>query len=446
MTILILCSFLPFLLSPWIKVGKRWQSYTLTFPIGILLVQILAMGIRWQFAPVYTLAFSTLIIFLLTTRKVLFPRWLRVTGRISTALLLGLAFLLNWSFPDIRLPTPTGPYTVGTTLARIEDVEIRLWYPASASLNLPHYIYLGGVNRSFLGMPALLYSHLQTKTTPALMNPAVATAQSSYPVIVYGHGADSFAEDNTFRLMELASQGFVVAAIEHPIPFKDYGITAAMAQDPALFSEQLVTHVLPNRVRDVRLAIQKIEALNADDSTFQGKFRLGDLGFLGYSFGGSVVSEYCLVDERCRVIVNLDGSSFGDARNGVNAAFLQLSQSAIVPIDPIRNPQTITEKAGAYYQQEVHDLLTATHQTHAAHWRQVKGTGHAAFTDLVFWTPVRVGPLAMILGDGNPNHIAKTINALTVSFFREHLLAEPGFEQALATHHNQLETIHFESP
>lgn len=207
-----------------------------------------------------------------------------------------------------------------------------------------------------------------------------------------------------------------------------------------------MTRVLPDRVRDVRLAIQKIEALNADDSKFQGKLKLTDLGFLGFSFGGSVVSEYCLVDGRCRVIVNLDGSSFGDARNGVNAAFLQLSQSAIVPVEPILNPENVTEKAGAYYQQEVHDLLAATRQTHPAHWLQVKDTGHAAFTDCIFWTPVRVGALAMMLGEGNPNRIAQTINALTVSFFKQHLLAETGFEEALATHHDLLEAIRFESP
>ncbi|MEO1352989.1 MAG: hypothetical protein AAFW84_30205 [Cyanobacteria bacterium J06635_15] len=89
-------------------------------------------------------------------------------------------------------------------------------------------------------------------------------------------------------------------------------------------------------------------------------------------------------------------------------------------------------------------LLAATHRTHVAHWLQVKGTGHAAFTDFIFWTPVRIGPLAMILGDGNPHLATQAINALTVSFLRENLLSALGFQDALAAHREFSEAINFE--
>lgn len=63
MTILVLSSFLPFLLSLLVRVGARWRSYLLAFPLGMLLVHLFAMGLRWQFVPVYTLTLGILVIF-----------------------------------------------------------------------------------------------------------------------------------------------------------------------------------------------------------------------------------------------------------------------------------------------------------------------------------------------------------------------------------------------
>ncbi|MEL6815093.1 MAG: hypothetical protein AAFP03_09800 [Cyanobacteria bacterium J06598_3] len=368
---------------------------------------------------------------------------------ISTGL-IGISIFLSWAFPNIDFPIPTGPYAVGTLLESTTNSTFRLWYPAAPQATPASTAYPYLEDTEISGLPKFLYSHLQGQKTTAVMNPPMASHSAidnseSFPVVIYDHGANSFREDNTFRLMELASQGFVVAAISHPKPFEDYAISTQLAKDPIAFNQHLASVVVPERVQDVHLAVQHLEQLNTQEGTFKNKLKLDALGLLGYSLGGSVLSEYCLEETRCTAIVNLDGGSFGKARQGVEAAFLQLSQSVALPVKPIENPQSVLEKNGAYYRQEVSDLLRHTQSSYPTYWLRVKGTGHAAFTDLVHWTPMRMGFFGVLMGKGDTDAIAHTINDLTTSFFNEQLRSESKIETTIQQHSELLEALHTQS-
>lgn len=463
-------SFLPFISALLLDLSLSWKRGLLLFPITLAFIHV-GTRWRWQLVPAYLVVLGLILfglwaVFPAVNRIVPLPagrslRWtiIAIKANLSVAL-IGAAIFLTWAFPEIDFPTTTGPYAVGTTSETIENVSLRLWYPAAsqsqsqseAQSAVTPYRYLEDVQ--IPGVPDFLYSHLQGRETVASADVPVASnfanpQQRSFPVVLYDHGANSFREDNTFRLMELASHGFVVAAITHPKPFENYGITAQLAQDPALFNQRLASLVVPERVKDVRLAVQQLEQLNAQAGRFQSKFSLDSLGLLGYSLGGSVLSEYCLEDTRCTAIVNLDGGSFGEARQGVEAAYLQLSQSVALPSNPVEDPQSVMEKTSAYYRQEVSDLLRHTQITHPTHWLQIKGSGHAAFTDFVHWTPMRVGFFRVLLGTGDVDAIAQTINDLTRVFLSEHLRSEPNsefgskfnLETTIRQHSKLLETL-----
>ena len=457
MIALILCSFLPFASALLINSGLDIKRGLLIFPITLMTIHLFT-GWRWQWVPAYAVVLSLILFGLWAVfpqgEKVvpflqLLPGWVSVRCAIAaiialSVILLSASIFLTWAFPGIIFPVPTGDFPVGTVLEAHEAGTFRIWYPAAPQPSGPHYPYL--LNRRISGLSSFVYSHLQGKLTGAFINPSLASKPSAFPVVVYDHGANSFPEDNTFRLIELASHGFVVAAIAHPRAFEDYGISTQRAQEPSLFNERLASVVVPERVKDVRQVVQQLSRLNTQSGTFRNRLNLDSFGLLGYSLGGSVLSEYCLEDRRCTVVVNLDGGSFGKARQGVRAAFLQLSQSVLLPSEPVENPQNAMEKTGAYYRQEVSDLLRHTQATHPTYWLRMKGSGHAAFTDLVHWTPMRFGFFGTLMGKGDARAISQIINELTICFFNEYLqpvLNESAstFEGKIQEHSSLLETV-----
>nr|WP_228025154.1 hypothetical protein [cf. Phormidesmis sp. LEGE 11477] len=364
--------------------------------------------------------------------------WSKIVGlSISTALVSTTIFLL-WLFPNIRFPVPTGLFVVGTTLESIEDVSLRLWYPAAPEADQKPYRYLSGE-----AVPEVLkfaYGHLQ-KPTAAFSDLPLFSSQAEMPVLLYDHGAGSFREDNTFRLIELASHGFVVAAIAHSKNFSDYNIPSEVTKIPAQFRERLNTLLFPDRLRDIRLAVQKLEQLNEKDSRFSDKLNLERFGMVGFSLGGSVALDYSLEEPRCQAVVNLDGGMLGKARQGVEIPFLQISQSALFPLAPVNNPQKIAEKTGEYYRQEVSDLVQNTQPARFAHWLRVTDSGHAAFSDIARWTPARFGPLRSMMGIGDVSAIAQAVDDLTLSFFEDYLMGKSAFEAAIQRHHDLLTVI-----
>ncbi|MEL7350515.1 MAG: hypothetical protein AAF171_02120 [Cyanobacteria bacterium P01_A01_bin.116] len=421
-------------LSLWQQYAPlTWKKRLLYLTTLLLVVHISVRG-RWQFIPAYMVIVGLLLLGLVAAaspatsaagRQSAFSRWtskrwVKAIGMVVASLLVLKSSLFLWIFPNIVFPQPTGAWAVGTTLERADDVSIRLWYPAALQVNAVPYPYLSGAD--IPTMTALAYSHLQ-KPTAAFVDVPLADGLSPLPVVLYDYGAGSFREDNTFRMIELASHGFVIAAIAHPKHFFDYNIPTEVTQEPAQFREQLNTRVFPDRLRDIRLALQKLEQLNGPESRFGGKLNLQHFGMMGFSLGGSVALEYSLEDPRCGAVVNLDGGMLGNARKGVNSSFLQLSQSALLPLEPNQSPQAVAEKTGEYYRQEVSDLVRHTQPLQsAAYWLRVHDSGHMAFSDLARWTPARFGPLRTMIGTGDVDAIARVIDEVTLAFFKDHLL------------------------
>ena len=65
-------------------------------------------------------------------------------------------------------------------------------------------------------------------------------------------------------------------------------------------------------VDDLRFVVDEIEASTRHGrEQVQGKIDLARIGFLGMSYGGGAITEFCKVDMRCSAALNLDGGTFG---------------------------------------------------------------------------------------------------------------------------------------
>ncbi|KAF8793101.1 Platelet-activating factor acetylhydrolase like protein [Argiope bruennichi] len=140
-----------------------------------------------------------------------------------------------------HLPLPTGPFTVGCTDVMTSylkfGVFVRLYYPSRDQgildrylqwpLWLPHKEYLNGYSVR-LGIPSSIFRFLHQILVgklyiPAVWHAALRQSDEKYPVVVFSHGLSGWRTVYSSLCLELASYGFVVAAVEH----RDYSASAS---------------------------------------------------------------------------------------------------------------------------------------------------------------------------------------------------------------------------
>jgi dienelactone hydrolase len=340
--------------------------------------------------------------------------------------------------PRFDLPRPTGPAPVGTlsfTLERPPEPRgisagrfgVRVWYPGQASTRRGPY----GSGRP--GIRRWIYHRLVT--TNAAENVAFATVSERAPVIVYVAGWGGERTDNTALAEELASHGFVVAAIGD-IRFEGppasclagppdlrsavaYKTTLRLARDKVAFDVLRVSAVL-----------DRLAGLDAADPSghFTGKLDLARAGVIGYSFGGAVALEACRRDPRLRAAVNMDGWLFDSAsgyRGGI--PYFLIADRAPLPgpddltaADPAHRYASALTVADDECQREVLRL--------GGYELRIDGANHLSFADVpLYAVRHRYGSRR-----SDASLISRAVRDHTVAFF-EHVftgkpspLLEPG--------------------
>lgn len=181
-----------------------------------------------------------------------------------------------------------------------------------------------------------------------------------FPLIVFNHGYFSYIEGNSFLLIELASQGYVVLTVGHPYegtgtdyddgtytiadkslankmyhPFfggvlaaykltKFKGTLAEQAELFERFQSKYCTFIgsrVDEWITDTNFAVEhaKKEFAQILDLT-------NGIGIAGHSQGGAVAYKVCLTDPEYTCGINIDGGLFGDTQGlTMNKPFMQLS-------------------------------------------------------------------------------------------------------------------------
>jgi len=241
-------------------------------------------------------------------------------------------------------PKPTGTYNVGTKSIHLIDksrkeiknlepnlfreLMIQSWYPTKESrseqnqedLNpyAPDYLInsLKDIFKSFPDVTKEDLSELDSIRTHAIPN-ATISEDGPFPLVLISHGYYSSRFYYTAICEELASNGYIVLAIDHTY---DAGITQfpdgrtvpfKLISDANQESDEFYNHFhtrLEIRVNDIRFALDKIP------TTFlANKVDMNKIGAFGGSLGGEAVIQAALQDNRIKAIASMDGFPAGPA-------------------------------------------------------------------------------------------------------------------------------------
>ena len=433
-----------------LKRHNRWLDW---FSIAILFVSLLHLlleGYRWQMVPAYAVVLILAILAVSNLRRkelgVSRPKWRTILLAIGILLLLIIIVL-----PPVLLPVPEiyltdGPYQVGTTTLMLVDNDreeiysgksgeprrlmVQLWYPTApvSGADFAPWVedtqVIAPALSEFLGFPPFFLDHLKYANGHAFPGALIAEGDTPFPLLVFSHGWSGFRAQNTFQMVALASQGYVVAAPDH-----SYGAIAAVfpGGDVAYKNPNALPMGmgLPNDefmaaahqlglqwAGDLSFVVDSLQEANQNDELviFQDLLDFSKVGALGHSTGGGAALQFCALDNRCGAVLALD-------------AYLD-------PVDPEALSKGISSAVLGMFSESGldHDdedgvdlfKLMVSNSTGAIYHFEIQGTKHYDFTDLPAFSP-----LASTLGLKGPINGARALGIITdytLAFFGQHLL------------------------
>lgn len=337
-------------LGPVVGGRRLRRGRTAPFLLGAVAIQWIVEGYRWQILPIHVVAIGLALGDVLWEERRVrgMLRFRRgVLGTIGLAVLLVLPIVL----PVPELPTPTGPFAVGTTTFELVDPErpdpypvpdpdaeeapaeqpahpprrimVQVWYPADVPDDArpvpwnPDWDVVGPAMSRRLGFPWFFLDHVADLPSHSYADAPILSGR--LPVVVYSHGWTGFRSVALDQMESLASHGYVVIAPDHT-----YGAIATRFPDgevvpldpDALPDEDSVGAdafaearelLIETFAGDLALVLDELESgVGGPFGTIADHVDLDHVGFLGHSMGGGAVIRFCLEDERCDAVVGFD--------------------------------------------------------------------------------------------------------------------------------------------
>ena len=396
-------------------------------------------GFRWQMLPAYGGVILVVLIATLLQGRV--ARLPRKTAGALCGVVLGIflaAVALGTVYPVFRLPDPDGPYPVGTAVYHLVDqsrheiagagpreLMIQAWYPAAKA---------PGIVAPYRERSATDFrsAYLTLIPTHSRKEVPVAARTAHYPVLLFSPSWHGVRNQSTFEMESLASHGFIVIGIDHPygssvtvfpdgrvvkaLPdaFLDTSSEEALRQSMAVLEKQLRV-----RTADLKFLLDQLTRANEWDSRgiLAGHLDLTRIGAIGYSFGGTVVTEACRTEPRIKAAINLDGMVFGEsAAAGIDQPFLMMSDSFDPPPPEELHSRNVTRRRFAEIEREQAGLIHGDFVRHGGYELVLQGFSHENYSD----TPLQ-SPLRRLTGSGeiDPRRGMKIVTAYTIAFFEK---------------------------
>lgn len=415
--ILLLVVTIPVILWPLLPMRRSaWLDLLPFCGLLFILLHLLFEGYRWQMIPGYG---ETAVLSLISLRHLQKRGW-RLAGEDAQptrsklrSRLLGLcgllwlviAFALPLLLPVPKLIPKTGPYAVGTNTLHLVDTSreeiytpesgdprefmVQFWYPAAPTgteakaLFQPDLAIAGPVIAAQFDFPAFMLDHINLTDLDIWQDPPVANG-GPFPVIIFAHGLTGVRQQNTSMAQELASHGYIVAAIDHT-----YGNALSVFPDGRVILYdpcRLFTNCSANYV-EARPLVQQwagdiaflLDTMSKWDETtsgiFAGQLDLEHVGVFGHSTGGGAAVQFCMDDPRC------------DAGLGLDAWVLPVTERVLEtpPTQPfmfISTPRWLGEENQAYGRSLLNALPADGYELTLA------DTSHYDFSDLVLLSPL----------------------------------------------------------
>ncbi|MBB5855685.1 alpha/beta hydrolase family protein [Amycolatopsis umgeniensis] len=436
--ILALLGAVALVVARWLPPAARPRA---TIAAGVaLLASVIALGvtgIRWQLLPVLTgallaapFAFSP-VLRRRSGRPVRRVRWwLALPGSMACAGLITAGALAAWAFPVPVFPGPSGPFAVGTRVLQWTDplrpetftadpldrrtVVAQLWYPAQNSPgDAPRAPYLGRTEDEArtvsealargTGLPGFLMDDVPRARTHSVFGAPVAREGGRFPLVLFSPGSSGVRTQNTAWAEELASHGYVVAALDHP-----YDSAAVVLADGRTITtetvssgdrgedEKLAAGWTAIRVADLGFVLTRLVDLDRADP-LAGRLDTGRVAATGHSLGGAAALQVVRQDRRFAAVIDLDGYPHGPVSPALDRPALALTQAITPGTDPRYLPR-LTE--------------VFERNTSVSYRLTIPGAAHLTFTD----GPLYLPPVPSIVGSLGRTESPRVVAAATLAF------------------------------
>ncbi|XP_027561717.1 platelet-activating factor acetylhydrolase 2, cytoplasmic [Neopelma chrysocephalum] len=350
----------------------------------------------------------------------------------------------------LALPRGKGPHHVGCTDVMVghtrQGLFLRLFYPcllragATEPLWIPRSEYCAGLADSTLQRrwcSALLSITIGSCRVPVSWNGPFKPCSSGYPLIIFSHGLGAFRTLYSSVCTELASWGFVVAALEHRdhsaattyfctaeagreewIPFQ----RVPQGQKEFYFRNKQVHQRAEECVRALRLfkditsgkSVLNILHQDLDLSVLKGNIDLAKVAVMGHSFGG-VTAVLALVKEPSfRCAVALDAWMFPLE----NLLYPEVPRPVLfINTEKFQTPESVAKMKRLSSRNSQTKIIT------------VLGTVHESQTDFAFLPGKLISRIFGARGTLDPNKALAITSQAALAFLQRHLNLEEEFDQ-----------------
>ncbi|MEV6559515.1 alpha/beta hydrolase [Nocardia sp. NPDC051756] len=228
--------------------------------------------------------------------------------------------------PFTQLPAPTGAFAVGRNVLHLVDPDrsdpwtpaqrrelmVSMYYPAQRSDGVRAPYATDREARLLLdgsGMPGVPAEVLSQAGTNAVVD--AAPVAGAYPMVVVSPGFTASRFTLTALSEELASRGYVVAAVDHAgesfgIEFPGGRMSTCVACD-RVTDPAALKPVAETRAHDVAFLLDRLTG-PAPAWSHAGLIDATRIGMAGHSIGGASAAATMAIDARVRAGADMDGS------------------------------------------------------------------------------------------------------------------------------------------
>ncbi|HEY3812891.1 MAG TPA: hypothetical protein VGL66_06665 [Caulobacteraceae bacterium] len=241
-----------------------------------------------------------------------------------------------------KLPPPTGPFPVGRShfvwtdeqrheaaspnAAERRRLSVYVWYPAAHTAKCKAAPYLPDLDAMTPYLPIEVAQAIPNVRIPACSDAPLSSAKTRFPVIIFAGGDEFKALAYSALQMDLASHGYIVAAIDFPynapvVVFPDNTrithveedaplppAAADSTEDPRQRQLEQAKAEFDYWAHDISFVERQLAALDGlSDSIFYHRIDTLRVGAFGHSRGGLAVFHACQLDTAIHACANLDG-------------------------------------------------------------------------------------------------------------------------------------------
>ncbi len=263
------------------------------------------------------------------------------------------------------------------------------------------------------------------------------TSSGGHPLVVFSHGATGLRGSNESLMRELASHGYVAAAIDHTHhslyatdedgrrTWVNLGFLSDVGtEDPNADKErsfQLYQEWMALRTADISFVIDRLLAEAATTDVALGRALIDQtrIAVAGHSLGGSAAAAMGRLRPDVRAVIALEAPLLGEITGVQEGEFTWLGSPYPVPLLNIYSDSSWSH-LGEWSQYAANHALLATEngETHNHH---LAGVGHFGLTDLALSSPLLTRLMDGRRSEPNAATVLETVNRLSLAFLDDNL-------------------------